>query len=120
MLGVDSVPTRCAVRSGPFEAEASVRGKVPSWLSGRLIRTAPAIFAEGRWQSESLTLRLESGLPFSAELDAKTARLVRGLDGSRTLGEALAAAVDDDERDTGLALARQMLAVGFLDFASQG
>ena len=26
-------------------------------------------FAEGRWQAESLTLRLESGLPFSAELD---------------------------------------------------
>jgi hypothetical protein len=24
--------------------------------------------------------------------------------------------VDDEERDTGLALARQMLAVGFLDF----
>jgi hypothetical protein len=73
-------------------------------------------FAEGRWRSESLTLRLETGLPFSAELDPKTARLVRELDGSRTLGEALAAAVDDEERDTGLALTRQMLAVGFLDF----
>jgi hypothetical protein len=42
---------------------------------------------------------------------------VRELDGSRTLGEALATAVDDDERDTGAALARQMLSVGFLDFA---
>jgi hypothetical protein len=73
-------------------------------------------FAEGRWWSDSLTLRLETGLPFSAELDPKTARLVRGLDGSRTLDEALSAAVDDEERDTGLALARQMLAVGFLDF----
>ena len=73
-------------------------------------------FAEGRWRSESLTLRLETGLPFSAELDPKTARLVRELDGSRTLAEALAAAVDDAERDTGLALTRQMLAVGFLDF----
>ena len=73
-------------------------------------------FAEGRWQSESLTLRLETGLPFSAELDPKTVRLVRGLDGSRTLGAALSAAVDEDERDTGLGLARQMLAVGFLDF----
>ena len=39
-------------------------------------------FAEGRWQAESLTLRLENGLPFSAELDATTARLIRELDGS--------------------------------------
>jgi methylase of polypeptide subunit release factors len=73
-------------------------------------------FSEGHWRSESLTLRLETGLPFSAELDPKTARLVRELDGSRTVAEALAAAVDDAERDTGLALTRQMLAVGFLDF----
>jgi methylase of polypeptide subunit release factors len=74
-------------------------------------------FVEGSWQSESLTLRLEIGLPFSAELDPKTARLVRWLDGSRTLAAALTAAVDEDERDTGLALARQMLAVGFLELA---
>ena len=75
-------------------------------------------FANGRWRSESLTLRLEHGLPFSAELDATTARLVRALDGSKTLGEALASSVADfAERETGAALARQMLAVGFLDFA---
>ncbi len=75
-------------------------------------------FADAHWQSQSLTLRLDAGLPFSAELDASTARIVRGLDGSKTLGEVLAAVFeDDDERDTGEALARQMLAVGFLDFA---
>jgi hypothetical protein len=74
-------------------------------------------FAEGRWHSESLSLRLERGLPFSAELDSQTARVVRGLDGSKTLREALATAVDDEELDTGLALARQMLAVGFLELA---
>ena len=68
--------------------------------------------------SESLTLRLERGLPFSAELDSVTARLVRALDGSKTLGEALASVVADEaDRETGAALARQMLAVGFLDFA---
>jgi hypothetical protein len=75
-------------------------------------------YAEGRWRTENLTLRLESGLPFSAELDATTARLVRELDGEKTLREALAGTLDtDEERDTGAALARQMLAVGFLDFA---
>ena len=73
-------------------------------------------FADGRWHSESLTLRLDTGLPFSAELDAQTARIVRELDGSKTLGEALATRLEDgDESDTALALARRMLAVGFLD-----
>jgi hypothetical protein len=75
-------------------------------------------FADGGWHAESLTLRLENGLPFSAELDATTARLIRELDGSRTLDEALAAVVDsDDARETGLALARQMLEIGFLELA---
>jgi hypothetical protein len=72
-------------------------------------------FSDHRWQTQSLTLRLDAGLPFSAELDPKTARLVRELDGSRTLAEALAVAVDEADHDTGLALARQMLAVGFLE-----
>jgi methylase of polypeptide subunit release factors len=74
-------------------------------------------FAEGRWQAESLTLRLEKGLPFSAELDQPTARLIRGLDGSRTLDEALIAAALESaaERKTGLSLARRMLEVGFLE-----
>jgi hypothetical protein len=72
-------------------------------------------FAHGRWQAEALTLRLDSGLPFSAELDPPTARLLRALDGSRTLAEALAAAVEREEQATGLALARRMLEVGFLD-----
>ena len=73
-------------------------------------------FAEGRWQAESLTLRLESGLPFSAELDPPTAQLIRELDGTRTLREALAAAVDGDEAlESGLVVARRMLEVGFIE-----
>jgi SAM-dependent methyltransferase len=73
-------------------------------------------FADGRWLSESLTFRLETGLPFSAELDPPTARLIHELDGSRTLGEALRAVVEnEDAHATGLALARQMLEVGFLE-----
>jgi len=70
----------------------------------------------GRWQAENLTLRLENGLPFSAELDPLTGRLIRELDGTRTLREALAAVADGDAtRDTGLALARRMLEIGFLE-----
>ena len=75
-------------------------------------------FMDGRWQSENLTLRLERGLPFSAELDPPTARLIRELDGSKTLREALRAAVGDEPaHETGMALARQMLEVGFLELA---
>ena len=74
-------------------------------------------FADGRWHGESLTLRLESGLPFSAELDPSTALLIRELDGSKTLRDALASAVEGEAaQEAGVAVARQMLAVGFLDF----
>jgi methylase of polypeptide subunit release factors len=73
-------------------------------------------FAGGRWCAENLTFRLETGLPFSAELDSPTARLIRELDGSRTLSEALAATLRSEaERATGLSLARRMLEVGFLE-----
>jgi SAM-dependent methyltransferase len=75
-------------------------------------------FADGRWHHEAVTLRLERGLPFSAELDPPTARLVRALDGTRTLRDALADATDDAEaRQAGLRVAREMLEVGFLELA---
>jgi hypothetical protein len=73
-------------------------------------------FARGRWQAENLTLRLENGLPFSAELDPPTGRLIRELDGTRTLQEALAAVADSAAaRETGLSLAHRMLEIGFLE-----
>ena len=37
---------------GPFEGEGEVRGVVPAWLRGRLIRTAPAIFEFDNWRAE--------------------------------------------------------------------
>lgn len=75
-------------------------------------------FHAGRWHAEAPTIRLEAGLPFTAELDPATARLLAELDGSRTLEDALArAVVDDDAREEGLELARRMLAVGFLELA---
>ena len=72
-------------------------------------------FAGGRWHPKTLTLRLESGLPFSAELDPRTARLIRELDGSRTLGDALTSVVDEPDRKEGVSLARRMLEIGFLE-----
>ena len=49
-----SLPTALAssVLGGPFEGEAEVRGVVPAWLRGRLIRTAPAIFEFDNWQAQ--------------------------------------------------------------------
>jgi beta,beta-carotene 9',10'-dioxygenase len=38
--------------SGPFEGEAEVHGVIPAWLSGRLIRTAPAIFEFDGWRAQ--------------------------------------------------------------------
>jgi hypothetical protein len=92
-------------------------------LLGRRLRvvddavvTQDTRFARGRWQAENLTLRLENGLPFSAELDPPTGRLIRRLDGPRTLQEALAAVADADAtREMGLSLARRMLEIGFLE-----
>lgn len=74
-------------------------------------------FSDGRWHSESLTLRLDRGLPFSAELDAATATLIRKLDGSNTLKDALVGLDDETDHTTSIELTRQMLSVGFLDFA---
>jgi hypothetical protein len=107
-----------------FETHDRLAELDPSGLLDRRLRpTDDAVvaqemrFRDGEWRGESVTLRLESGLPFSAELDQSTVRLIRALDGTKTLGEALATAVSSDEVETGAALARQMLAVGFLDFA---
>jgi hypothetical protein len=74
-------------------------------------------FVEGRWQAQSLTLRLENGLPFSAELDPSTGRLIRELDGTRSLRDALTAALDGEAvAEEGAAVARRMLEVGFIEF----
>jgi SAM-dependent methyltransferase len=81
-----------------------------------VVVTQESRFAERSWRHESVTIRFETGLPFSAELDRYTARLIHNLDGSKTLREALAAAVEEaDARPAGVALARRMLEVGFLE-----
>lgn len=95
-------------------------------LLGRRLRvaddalvTADTRFSDGRWVAEGFTLSLERGLPFSAELDVATALVVRELDGSSTLAEALAQAPEGASRESGVALARQMLEVGFLELADE-
>jgi hypothetical protein len=106
-----------------FETHDRLAGTAPAGLLEMRPRvvddavlTRESHFAGGRWHGEALTLRLETGLPFSAELDPPIARLLRELDGSQTLGAALAAALEGDgAREEGLELARRMLEVGFLE-----
>lgn len=75
---------------------------------------------DGSWTTERTVLRLGAGLPFEAELDEPTAEIVRRLDGSTTLDEALAgaaAAVGADEtafRTAGERLVRELAASGFV------
>jgi carotenoid cleavage dioxygenase-like enzyme len=57
MLPADPAPTafpRGVFRSLPDELDdrlASVRGALPDWLRGDLVRTAPALFASGDWRA---------------------------------------------------------------------
>jgi hypothetical protein len=107
-------------RLARMAAGRALLGRRPRVVDDAVV-TQDTRFSSGRWHAQALSLRLESGLPFSAELDPPTARLLRELDGSQTLEEALAAAVDDDQaRDEGLALARRMLEIGFLELDDEG
>jgi hypothetical protein len=50
-------------------------------------------------------------------LDVATATLIRSLDGSSTLRSTLAALGDEADHAAGVAVTRQMVSAGFLDFA---
>ena len=73
---------------------------------------------ENGWQLRAAEMSITRGMRFTAELDDVTTALVLGLDGTRSVREALP---DPDGRHTresldemGIRLARQMLEVGFL------
>jgi methylase of polypeptide subunit release factors len=80
-------------------------------------------FGDGGYIVESMTLVLNEGLGFRAEIDQNTASLLPFLDGSRTLRDAIEAAarsrrIGAQDRDAftlgALGIARTMLALGFL------
>lgn len=45
-------PFESAVMEGPESGDAVVEGAMPAWLRGRLVRTAPALFAHGSWAAQ--------------------------------------------------------------------
>ncbi|HEY1099630.1 MAG TPA: carotenoid oxygenase family protein, partial [Myxococcota bacterium] len=58
MVSAASTSVPLATRA-PFRVDlgreavaVTVDGVVPAWLRGRLVRTAPAVFAQGSWQAE--------------------------------------------------------------------
>ena len=75
--------------------------------------------SDGEWREEGAQLELTGALPFKGRLDAATADLLVRLDGTRTVGEALAdaAAAAGAPREAaaqGLPLVRRLLSRGFL------
>jgi hypothetical protein len=66
------------------------------------------------WLLEQSGLELQSGLRFAAGLDRLTTPLVYGLDGTRTLREALPGGGEELGEADVLPLARRMLEAGFL------
>ena len=105
-----------------FETRDRLPRRRPALLEQRLrvvddaVVTQETRFADGRWQSESLTLRLDTGLPFSAELDRRPRASFASSTARRRFGSTRGSRRRRAELETGLALARQMLAVGFLEF----
>ena len=73
---------------------------------------------EGGWGLREASIAIRTGMRFSAGLDDVTTALVLGLDGSRTVREALPDPSGQHGRDEldeiGVRVARQMLEVGFL------
>ena len=73
---------------------------------------------EARWGLREARIAIRTGMRFSAGLDDVTTALVLGLDGSRTVREALPDPSGQHGRDEldeiGVRVARQMLEVGFL------
>lgn len=75
---------------------------------------------QGRWTARSITLVLEDGIGLRAGLDRTTTAIVRRLVGERSLREVLAEAAAElevpavDLEQAGVALARQLLELGFV------
>jgi hypothetical protein len=81
------------------------------------------VLRQENWVVEAITLALEEGLGFRAEIDRHTVRVLASLDGRRTLHElvdGLATSIDADANDREqlvngiLPLFRAMLALGYL------
>ncbi|CAN5511897.1 carotenoid oxygenase family protein [soil metagenome] len=96
-----SLDTHGIFRSSPDKAHAraTIRGAVPSWLRGDLVRTAPACFAEGKWRARHwfdglgvlYAFRIGDGVRFEQKLLASEARkrIVGGRDDTPHLGTSM-------------------------------
>ena len=74
--------------------------------------------AEGGWSLREAGVRLTTGMRFAAGLDRVTTTLVYGLDGTKSVREALPEADEthsvESLAEIGLSVARQMFELGFL------
>ena len=112
-----------------FAAHDLLTGEAGEPLLAQRVRVVPMAtveqrvrFAKGEPTVESMKLTLDEGVGFQAGMDQQVLHLLTQLDGSRTLGDALAEGakregVSDVERYTraGLPAARRMFELGFIE-----
>ncbi|MCC7497266.1 MAG: methyltransferase [Bryobacterales bacterium] len=92
---VSPAPFGEAVEQG-FRLTDYVNGTSDAELSRAVLQGAPGLtlnqharFDAGRWLTEAAEIRLTSGIPFRAQLDQNSLRLLTGCDGRKTFGEVL-------------------------------
>jgi hypothetical protein len=125
------MPMRALTASGPaleqmFAAQDYLAGlEEPGALLDERLVVSPNVLLEQElllgddgWALRQSDVRLATGMRFVAGLDSVTTSLVYGLDGTRTLREALPSPDESHSaaalEEIGLTIARQMLELGFL------
>ncbi len=81
--------------------------------------------ADGRWHSDSVTLRLARGFPFTMKIQPLVAEFLVSCDGTRTAGQAIQALAEhvnapmDTVKQECLAILRKLIERGFIEVTPQ-
>jgi hypothetical protein len=84
------------------------------------VRFEQVVAPSDGWTVTSASLQLEEGLGFRAEVDERTLRLLRALDGTRTAREAVVGALGEEALPEAVTILRGMLETGFLTLERGG
>jgi hypothetical protein len=84
------------------------------------VRFEQVVAPSDGWTVTSASLQLEEGLGFRAEVDERTLRLLRALDGTRTAREAVVGALGEEAVGEAVTILRGMLETGFLTLEREG
>ncbi len=116
---VGPAPFGAAVEQG-FRLTDFVQTVTDSELAGAVLHGAEGLelnqharFDSGRWLTESAEIRLSAGIPFRANVDQNSLRLLTACDGKRTIREVLAG-FPEAAWPVCMQVARSLLRRGFL------